>query len=267
LNGLVGFKPTAPRVPLDGVLPLEKSLDSAGPIAKTVADCALLDQVLAAETDGVPASARLRSLRLAVPRTVVQDDLSPAVARAFSAALERLSAAGATIVDVPMPELAQAAAVSPRGALGAFEAYSFHREWLKDRSAEYDPRVRARFRAGEELTEAGYQELLKLRERFIQSINAAASGYDALLLPTTPDTAPTIAEATKDDESYFRLNSRMLRNCSIVNLFDGCALSVPCHQPGSAPVGLLLAGTQNRDRKILAVGRAVEEVITARRPD
>jgi aspartyl-tRNA(Asn)/glutamyl-tRNA(Gln) amidotransferase subunit A len=261
LNGVVGFKPTARRVPLDGVLPLAKSLDSAGPIAKMVADCALLDQVLAAETGGVPEPAGLRGLRLAVPRTVVQDDLSPAVARAFSAALERLSAAGATIVDVPMPEFAQAAAVSPRGAFGAFEAYSFHRQWLKDRSAEYDPRVRARFRSGEELTEAGYQELLKLRERFIQSVNAAAAGYDALLFPTTPDTAPTIAEATREDESYFRLNGRMLRNASIVNLFDGCALSIPCHEAGSPPVGLMIAGTQNTDRKVLAVGRAVEEVI------
>ena len=264
LNGLVGFKPTARRVPLDGVLPLSKSLDSAGPIAKTVADCALLDQVLAADTTGVPTPARLRSLRLAVPRTVVQDDLSPAVARAFSAALERISAAGATIVDVPMPELTRAAAVSPRGALAAFEAYSFHKQWLEDRGEQYDPRVRARFRSGEELTEAGYQELLKVREQFIQSINAAAAGYDALLMPTTPDTAPTIAEATRDDDSYFRLNARMLRNSSIVNLFDGCALSVPCHEPGSAPVGLMIAGPQNSDRKILDVGRALEEAVKGR---
>ena len=94
-------------------------------------------------------------------------------------------------------------------------------------------------------------------------MNAAAAGYDALLLPTVPDTAPTIAEATKDDESYFRLNARMLRNCAIINLFDGCALSIPCHEPGSAPVGLLIAGTQNRDRHILAVGRSLEQVVKA----
>jgi aspartyl-tRNA(Asn)/glutamyl-tRNA(Gln) amidotransferase subunit A len=104
LNGLVGFKPTARRVPLDGVLPLSFTLDSAGPIAKTVADCALLDQVLAAETDGVPASARLRGLRFAVPKTVFQDDLSPAVASAFTAALASLSVAGATIIELPMAD-------------------------------------------------------------------------------------------------------------------------------------------------------------------
>jgi aspartyl-tRNA(Asn)/glutamyl-tRNA(Gln) amidotransferase subunit A len=265
LNGLAGFKPTARRVPLDGVLPLSFTLDSAGPIARTVADCALLDQVLAAESEGIPAMARLRGLRFAVPKTVFQADLSPAVANAFTAALGRLSAGGATIVELPMVEFAQAAAVNPRGALTSAEAYSWHRQWMKDGADKYDPRVIVRIRSGEATTAANYIELLQLRERFVRTINAAASGYDAMLMPTTPDTAPTIDEAGKDDESYFRLNGRMLRNAAIVNLFDGCALSVPCHERGTAPVGMMIAGTQNTDRKILAIGLAVEQVVWKRR--
>ena len=261
LNGVVGFKPTARRVPLDGVLPLSKSLDSAGPIGKTVADCALIDHVLAAETGAPPTAAPLRNLRLGVPKTVVQDDLAPNVARAFSAALERISAGGATIIDLPMSEFAQAAAVSARGAYAAFQALAVHRQWLKDHEDQYDPRVRARFRAGDSLTEGGYNELVKLREQFIQSITTAAAGYDALLMPTTPESAPTIAEASKDDETYFRFNSRMLRNTSIVNLFDGCALTVPCHERGNAPVGLMIAGPQNSDRRILAVGMALSGLV------
>jgi len=247
------------------VLPLAFTLDSAGPIAKTVADCALLDQVLAAEADGVPAPANLRDLRFAVPSTVFQVDLSPAVADAFKTALVRLSAAGATIVDLPMAEFAQAAVVNPRGALTSAEAYWLHRQWMKDGADKYDPRVLVRMRPAETMTVASYIELIKLREKFISTINAAASGYDAMLMPTTPDTAPTIAEASKDDETYFRLNLRMLRNPAIVNLFDGCALSVPCHEPGAAPVGMMIAGTQNTDRKILAIGLAVEEVVSKRR--
>jgi aspartyl-tRNA(Asn)/glutamyl-tRNA(Gln) amidotransferase subunit A len=260
----VGFKPTARRVPLDGVLPLSFTLDSAGPIAKTVADCALLDQVLAAEDKDVPPPANLRGLRLAVPGTVFQNDLSPAVADSFRAALTRLSAAGATVVELPMAEFAQAAAVNPRGALTSAEAYSWHRQWMKDGADKYDPRVIVRIRPGETMTAANYIELMKLREQFIRTINAAASGYDAMLMPTTPETAPTIAEASKDDETYARLNLRMLRNPAIVNLFDGCALSVPCHEPGTAPVGLMIAGTQNTDRKILEVGLAVEQVVSRR---
>jgi aspartyl-tRNA(Asn)/glutamyl-tRNA(Gln) amidotransferase subunit A len=261
LNGLVGFKPTARRVPLNGVLPLSFTLDSAGPIARTVADCALLDQVLAAEVDGLPAPVQLRGLRFAVPKTVFQSDVSPAVADAFTAALGRLSAAGATVVDLPMPEFAQAAAVNPRGALISAEAYWWHRQWMKDAADKYDPRVIVRIRAGETITAVTYIDLMKLREQFIRTISAAAAGYDAMLMPTTPETAPTIAEAGKDDETYTRLNLRMLRNPAVVNLFDGCALSIPCHVPGTAPVGMMIAGTQGTDRKILAIGLAAEGVI------
>jgi len=261
LNGLVGFKPTARRVPLDGVMPLSFTLDSAGPISKTVRDCALLDQVLAAEVEAVSAPAQLRGLRFAVPKTVFQNDLSSAVADAFTAALGRLSSAGATIVDLPMAEFAQAAGVNPRGALVSAEAYWWHRKWMKDGADKYDPRVIARIRLGETITAADYIELTKLREQFVRTINSVAAGYDAMLMPTTPETAPTIAEAGKDDETYTRFNLRMLRNPAIVNLFDGCALSVPCHVSGTAPVGMMIAGTQNTDRKILAIGLAVEEVV------
>jgi aspartyl-tRNA(Asn)/glutamyl-tRNA(Gln) amidotransferase subunit A len=261
LNGLVGFKPTARRVPLDGVLPLSISADSVGPIAHGVSDCALLDQVLAAEDAGIPAAADLRGLRLAVAQTVVQDDLTEAVASAFGAAMARLSAAGASVVEVPMAEFALAGTVNPRGAISGAEAYWWHRNWIRDGADQYDPRVLARILPGASITAADYIEMLQQRQRFIRAIGAAASGFDAMLMPTTPDTAPTIAETSADDANYFRINSRMLRNTSIVNLFDGCALSVPCHAPDTAPVGLMIAGTQGCDRRILAIGLAVEAVL------
>ena len=261
LNGLVGFKPTARRIPRDGVLPLSTSLDSVGPIGKSVADCLLLDMVMSGERETISLIGNVAGLRFWVPVTVVQDDLSPAVANAFAAALNRLSAAGATIIEVPMKEFGQASEVNPRGAISSYEAYSFHRQWIEESADKYDPRVLARILPGEAITHEKYKEVLQARARFIRAIDTAASGYDAMLMPTTPDTAPTIAEVTKDDESYFRLNSRMLRNPSLVNLFDGCALSIPCHEPGSAPVGLMIAGTQDTDRAILAIGDAVEKVV------
>ena len=261
LNGLVGFKPTARRVSLDGVLPLSTSLDSAGPMARTVADCALLDAVLANEGDGNLVPAQLRGLRLAVPKTAFQDDLSAAVGSAFGAALARLSAAGASIVELPMAEFAQAGVVNPRGAISSVEAFAWHRRWIETAGDKYDPRIIVRIRPGEAVTAADYIELLQRRKRFVGEISAAASGYDAMLMPTTPDTAPTIAEVTRDDESYFRWNGRMLRNASLVNLFDGCALSIPCHEAGTAPVGLMIAGVAGTDRRILAVGLAVEATL------
>ncbi len=261
LNGLVGFKPTARRVSREGVLPLSVTLDSIGPIARTVADCALLDQVLAGEPNAALEPPAVRGLRFAVPKTIFQDELAPSVVTAFTAALARLSTAGASIIELPMAEIGRASAANPRGALVSAETFRAHRQWIRDGAEKYDPRVLSRIQSGETVSAETYDELLRIRERFVRDIEAAAAGYDAMLMPTTADTAPTIAEVVRDDESYFRFNGRMLRNAAIVNLFDGCALSIPCHEADSAPVGLMIAGTQHTDRRILSIGLAVEELV------
>ena len=260
LNGLVGFKPTARRVPLDGVLPLSFTLDSAGPIARTVADCALIDRVMSA-SDFEPAEVALRGQRLAIPQTTVLDDLSPAVARAFSAACTQLSAAGAVIVELPLRELARSVDANPRGGMSSAEAWWWHRKWIARGADHYDPRVMARIRPGEVISAGDYIEMLQQRRRFISDVESAVRGFDAMVMPTTAETAPTIAEVLASDESYYRLNTRMLRNPSLVNLFDGCALSIPCHRPGEAPVGFMLAGVAMQDNHVLSLGLAVEKLM------
>jgi aspartyl-tRNA(Asn)/glutamyl-tRNA(Gln) amidotransferase subunit A len=261
LTGLTGFKPTARRVPLEGVLPLSLTLDSAGPIARTVADCALLDRVMSASDAELVAQA-LRGQRLAVPQTVVLDDLSASVARAFSAACTKLSAAGAVIVELPLRELARSVEANPRGGLSSAEAWWWHRKWITRSGDSYDPRVMARIRPGEVINAADYIEMLQQRRRFISDVEAAVRGFDAMVMPTTAETAPTIAEVVASDESYFRMNTRMLRNPSLVNLFDGCALSIPCHREGDAPVGLMLAGLHGQDNPVLSLGLAIEKLLS-----
>jgi aspartyl-tRNA(Asn)/glutamyl-tRNA(Gln) amidotransferase subunit A len=199
----------------------------------------------------------LRGLRFAVPQTVVLDELSAAVSAAFARALTRLSAAGAEITELPFTELARAAEVNPRGALASAEAYWWHREWLKQGDA-YDPRVAMRIRPGQAIDAATYIELLQQRRRFVRDVESAMRAFDALLMPTVPDTAPTIAEVVASDESYLRFNGRMLRNPALVNLFDGCALTLPCHAPGEAPVGLSIAGASGQDERVLAMGLVIE---------
>jgi len=260
LNGLVGFKPTARRIPRDGVLPLSSTLDSVGPIAKTVGDCMLLDSVLANESSPIPFD-NLRLVSFAVPQTLVMDDSSPDVAKACESAIDRLSSAGAKITELPMKEFARASEVNPRGAISSYESWAFHRDWIQQHRDQYDPRVLSRILPGEQITRSTYETIIEAREKFVIDVASAANGYDALLMPTVPDTAPTIGEATIDDKTYFRINGRMLRNASLVNLFDGCALSVPCHESGTAPVGLMIAGTQNSDRHILSFGEAIAKVV------
>lgn len=257
LCGLTGFKPTARRVPLDGALPLATRLDSIGPIAASVRCCALLDAILAGDDAPLPAAARLRGMRLALPTTIVQDGMDSHVASAFQAALSRLSTAGVLIEDIAVPELAELAAINATGGLSGAEAWTWHRALIERAGDAYDPRVISRIRRGQTMSAADLLELLQARSRWIASVERRIAGHDALLMPTVPVVAPTLAELV-DDDAYYRANALILRNPTFVNFLDGCALSLPCHAPGSAPVGLTLAAAGGRDRAMLALGMAVE---------
>ena len=154
------------------------------------------------------------------------------VASAFAAAISRLVGRGRRIVELPLREFARAAEVNPRGAISSAEAYWWHRRWIETGADQYDPRVIVRIRPARPSAPLTTSRFSRSARRFVRDVEAAVRGFDALLMPTTPDTAPTIAEVTESDESYFRFNGRMLRNPALVNLFDGCALSIPCHRAG-----------------------------------
>ena len=261
--GLTGFKPTARRVPLTGALPLSTQLDSIGPIAASVACCAQLDAILAGDDAPLPSAARLRGMRLAVPATVVLDGLDSTVAAAFDAALSRLSAAGALVEQIAIPEFAELAAINATGGLSGAEAWAWHKDLIERAGDAYDPRVLSRIRRGQTMSAADLLELLQARVRWIASVEQRIAGYDALLMPTVPLVAPALAELTNDD-AYYRINALILRNPTLINFLDGCALSLPCHASGSAPVGLTLAAAGGRDRAILSLGMAVEACLQQR---
>ena len=261
--GLTGFKPTARRVPLTGALPLSTQLDSIGPIAASVACCAQLDAILAGEDAPLPTAARLRGMRLAVPATVVLDGLDSTVAAAFDAALARLSAAGALVEQIAVPEFADLAAINATGGLSGAEAWAWHKDLIERAGDAYDPRVLSRIRRGQTMSAAELLELLQARVRWIASVEQRIAGYDALLMPTVPLVAPALAELSEDD-AYYRINALILRNPTLINFLDGCALSLPCHASGSAPVGLTLAAAGGRDRAILSLGMAVEACLQQR---
>jgi aspartyl-tRNA(Asn)/glutamyl-tRNA(Gln) amidotransferase subunit A len=258
LTGAVGFKPTASRIPREGVLPLSTSLDSVGCIAPTVGCCAIVDAILAATPLRVPLAFPLEGLRLAVPQSLVLDDLDDAVGAAFARGLSRLSAAGARIVDLPLRELLELSEINVKGGFAAAEAYAWHRALLVKRAGEYDPRVSVRIMKGAEQTAADYIDLISARADFIRRVDALCAPFDALVLPTVPTIAPTIAELA-DDRSYARINLLMLRNPAVANFLDACAISLPCHEPGTAPVGLMLVGRRGTDERLLAIALAVEQ--------
>ena len=261
LCGLTGFKPTARRIPKDGTFPLSSTLDSVGPIALSVACCALVDSILAGLAPQVPAALPLKGMRLGVVQDFVLDGLDAAVADAFAKALARLSQAGASVTDVRFESLQRLPQINQKGGLVVAEAHALHRELIARRQAGYDPRVSSRILRGADMCAADYLDVLAQRAAMIEESARLAAPYDALLMPTVAMLAPAIAPLEADDQLYAKTNLTMLRNPSVVNFLDGCALSIPCHQPGQGPVGLMAVGQSGEDRRLLAVGLALESAL------
>ena len=261
-NGIVGYKPTQRRVPLDGGVPLSSSLDSFGPLANSVACCATLDAVLAAEPVAPIMPRPVRGMRLAVPTTVALDDLDDAVASTFDRVLQALSKAGALIEHIEVPEFLDVGMMNAKGGFAAAESFAWHRFLITSRGNEYDPRVAVRIMRGEAITAADYIDLLNARRSLISRIATRLAPYDALVLPTTANTPPRIADLA-DDKAFATANLRSLRNCTLINMIDGCAISLPAHRAGEVPVGLMLAATGGSDRRIFELAAAMEGTIRA----
>lgn len=258
--GIVGYKPTARRVPIEGVLPLAPSLDSVGPLASSVACCATIDGILAGADRTVPALLSLAGLRFAVPENLVLDGMDATVSAAFDRALSVLSGAGASVARVRFPEFDEIPAVNAKGGFAASEAYAWHRSLLASNGGEYDPAIRVRIARGEHMSAADYLDLLAARRRLIASFNARTRNYDCVLMPTVPIVAPPIADLD-DQQEYNRINMLVLRNTALGNFLDRCAISIPCHRPGDAPVGLMPMGETMGDARLFSIAAAIERAL------
>lgn len=264
LCGVVGWKPTARRVPITGILPLATSLDSAGPLANSVADCALVDAFMAGEADPQPlVPAAMAGLRLGVPRgTFLTDGLDATVGAVFGRTLTRLSAAGAKIVEFDLPELGEMPALNAAGGFAASEAFAWHRGLIAEKGNRYDPRILKRIARGERMSAADYVDLVNARARIIASAAPRTAAFDAILAPTCPLVPPKLSEV-EDEGEYNRINMLLLRNTAPFNFLDRCSISIPCHAPGEPPVGLMLTGEHMGDTRLFAVSAAVEAALAA----
>jgi aspartyl-tRNA(Asn)/glutamyl-tRNA(Gln) amidotransferase subunit A len=258
-NGVVVYKPTERRVPKDGAVPLSTSLDSIGPFARSVACCATMDALLANEASDVLAPRSVKGMRLAVPTTVVLDNLDDAVAAAFERAIARLSDAGALIERIAVPEFDRVTAMNAKGGFSGAESFAWHRALMSRREADYDPRVVVRIRKGEAQSAADYVDLLAARQELIADFATRCAPYDAMVMPTVAIAPPRIDELVKDDDAFTKANLLALRNCTLINFTDGCAISLPVHREGDAPVGLMLAAPGGEDRRLLELAAGVEQ--------
>ena len=267
LNGIVGFKSTARLVPTAGAVPLSTTLDTACAMTRSVRDAIVAHEVLAARRV-TRSPAPLAQYRLAAPSTLFLDGMDATVSRAFERTLALLRAAGAVIDTIDLPAVLE----QPAYGFAAPEAYAWHRELLQRAGDRYDPRVRQRIEKGATLMAWEYLDLLQARQTWMARMHACIDGYDALLSPTVPIVAPPIADvapgngvdAAQDaarDAEFFRVNALLLRNTSAINLLDGCALSLPCHQQGELPVGLMVWHGALRDDTVLNAGLQIEQIL------
>lgn len=260
-NGITGYKPTASRVPLDGIVPLAFSLDSAGPLGRSVTCCALTDAILAGEIPAPPVARAPGTLRLAFPQTLVLDGMDDIVANTFDRAIGLLRDAGVTVDEIPFDALGRLPEINAKGGFAAAEAYAWHKDLIAEKGGMYDQRVAARIRKGSEQTAADYITLIEERAAMTAEAAEITAPYDALIMPTVAIVAPAIAEVDNDGD-YLPKNMMTLRNTSIGNFLDRCSISLPCHRPGDAPVGFMLTGENGGDAELFDVALTIEAILS-----
>ena len=260
LCGIVGFKSTARLVPTTGALPLSTSLDTVCALTRSVRDAVTVHEVIAARSVKLSGKA-LANCRFAVARTLMQDGLDSTVAKAFERTLELLRSSGAQIEEIALSEISELTTINSTGGLSAAESYAWHRQLIAAHQANYDPRVALRILRGASMSAFEYIDLLAARAQWIARMEARLQDFDAVLSPTVPIVAPPIASVLHDDAEFFRVNGLLLRNTAVVNMLDGCGISLPCHASDELPVGLMLWHAALHDDAVLDAALQVETLL------
>ena len=258
--GIVGLKPTAHRMPSAGVYPLSTSFDAAGPMGHSVECCAIMDDIMAGGTGQAETAFPVAGLRLAIPRGYLFEDLDPEVAAGFDAAIARLSAAGAVISDISLQILEDLRPANRPKSIVSAEAHEIHRAMLAKRRDGYDPYVATRLDGGGDIPAVDYIAMLRERAETCTSVQTITRPYDAMLVPTSPTIPLKIADLDTT-EAKMKGSARALRNTALSNYLDRPTVTIPCHMPGSAPVGLSLIGSRHHDRRLLAIATGVEAIV------
>ncbi|HET7382017.1 MAG TPA: amidase [Pseudolabrys sp.] len=262
LCGIVGYKPSRQRIPTDGAFPLSYSIDSIGPIARSVEACARADSVMAGESYALLEPPPLAGLRVGVVEGMPVENLDETVGKRFPQALDVLKRAGARLSNETVSQIDGMVQVNSKGGVQPAEAFTVHRDLLSRRADEIDPNVRLRLERARNVSAADYIDMVRDRARLICSMDARIADLDVLVWPTTPIVAPTMVEVAAADD-FARKNAMLLRNTVIVNFFDLCAITIPMRRDGGLPTGLMLVARNGHDHRLFRIAAAVERLLTA----
>ncbi len=260
LCGVTGFKPTSGQAPLDGVFPLSPTLDTLGPIARTVRDCADTFAILKGASPTDLASLAPSDIRITRLSGRLVDDAEPVVAAALDAAFATLSARGVNVMSGNIEaELDLMATLDGIGFFPAVELAATLKMLGFTSLDGIDPRTAARITAGQNTLAVDYLAMQARRLAAIATMDARLASGEILALPTVPITATKIADV-EDPAEFHRVNGLLLRNTRVGNLFDLPAISLPVASTG-APVGLMLMAGRGRDAQLLAAAASVEDLL------
>jgi aspartyl-tRNA(Asn)/glutamyl-tRNA(Gln) amidotransferase subunit A len=264
LCGLVGFKPSQWRVPTQGAFPLSYTLDSIGPMAPSVADCAAADAIMAGAEAEPLAPMPLAGLRLGLAQGFPIQALDETVSARYAETIGQLAAAGARLSEESLPQLDQMTQLLANGGIVHAEAFAIHRERLVADFDKFHPLVRQRIELGRNMSAAHYIGLLRERAALVAAMDRRLADLDALLMPTTSIVAPKMSEVATP-ETFGACNTALLRNTAPANFFDLTAISLPLPRHGALPVGLMLMARNGHDRRLFRVAAAVEQLLATLR--
>jgi len=262
-NGIVGYKSSTGRYPMDGVFPLSRTLDTLGPLAHTVEDCVIADAVLRGALAPEARRGPVEGLRILVPETVVFDECQSSVLVNYEAAIERLASAGAKIERRPLRQLADALEVMAKhGTLVGAEAMHLHRDRvLGPDAARMDRRVVSRILLSKDMKAVDLLELQQTRARLIAEANAAI-GDAIVAFPTTPHVAMPVGPLEADDDLFVRENVKTLRNTMLGNFLDWCGVAMPNGVDAAGmPTSILFSAIHGRDTAVLSAALACEPLV------
>jgi aspartyl-tRNA(Asn)/glutamyl-tRNA(Gln) amidotransferase subunit A len=263
LNGVVGFKPTARRVPLDGVFPLAPSLDSIGPLARNVHDCAFADAVMAGEEPYSLDPYPLAGLRIGIPRGRLFSETEGMVESAFEKTLGLIGSVGARIVDHDIDDLLRAMReATAHASIASIEASEIHADWLVTRADDIDRRVHHWLIRSSAVPAHVYLRMMRRRRALVEAMDRRLASIDVLALPATAITAPLIAPIEADEALYNDADRLILRNTQMANQFDLTSVSLPlpdCERP----VGFMLVARHGCDRRLLEIATGIEAALAS----
>jgi len=260
-NSLVGLKTSYGALPLDGVLPLSPTLDTVGPLTKSVADAAEIFAILGAR---IPADLNglnpVNRLRLLCPTNVVWDQADQNVESITRNALDSLAGLGATVVHDSVPEFDRITDVMGKhGGIAVAEAYATWRHLLSTKDQYVDPNVLARFYQGREMSAYDVEILRAEVRKQTPALYRTLAGFDAMVMPTVAILPPKLASVDRDPEAYRIANMLALRNTTLGNVLPCCAVTLPI--PGETPCGLMVMAPTGHDDRLLRAAATMENAV------